>query len=350
MYRGRDHASYLHLARRGPVILSLAMFLAAPNATAADAPAGADLDTKSEAQAAAARLFEEAMSDYDRNDLASAIEKLRAAQLAAPHPRVLFNLAQLLEAVGRRAEAFEHFEAYLTIAGEQLDEQRRSVVRAKLKELEAKLSRLRVEAQPPVAALFVDDVPIETSSETLLDPGSHSIRAAAPGFRAANVTVNAREGEAQRILLALVPETSPTPKPTPSTVVSRSDQRQASSSTSELVQRPSFGSRRWAVVLLGSGTALLAAGAVTQVASSMRSHDWQARDQRLNATPASSRGDAYWQARADNANLARSIRHLDGLGLGLLVGAGAFLTLGAGMWVTTTPSNDSVALNYRHTW
>jgi tetratricopeptide (TPR) repeat protein len=349
MYRGRDHASYLHLARRGPVILSLAMFLAAPNATAADAPAGADLDTKSEAQAAAARLFEEAMRDYDRNDLASAIEKLRAAQLAAPHPRVLFNLAQLLEAVGRRAEAFEHFEAYLTIAGEQLDEQRRSVVRAKLKELEAKLSRLRVEAQPPVAALFVDDVPIDTSSETLVDPGSHSIRAAAPGFRAANVMVNAREGEAQRILLALVPETSPTPKPAPSAVVS-APWYQSSSSASELPQRPSFGSRRWAVVLLGSGTALLAAGAVTQVASSMRSNDWQARDQRLNTIPASSRGDAYWQARADNANLARSVRHLDGLGLGLLVGAGAFLTLGAGMWVTTTPSRDSVALNYRHAW
>src|SRR4051812_20268290 len=79
--------------------------------------AAAEPGTSEPAPAKAAELFQEALRDYDRGDLETAIAKLRQAQAAAPHPTVLYNLAQFLEVAGHRAEAVRCFEQYLTILG-----------------------------------------------------------------------------------------------------------------------------------------------------------------------------------------------------------------------------------------
>src|SRR4051812_1741851 len=61
----------------------------------------------------AKRLFAEAMAAYDHGELNDAIAKLREAQSLAANPQVVYNLAQFLDAAGRKAEALAAFEAFL---------------------------------------------------------------------------------------------------------------------------------------------------------------------------------------------------------------------------------------------
>jgi hypothetical protein len=326
----------------------VSVLLVAFSARAADSEASGPLEPPADPQTNAAKLFEEAMNDYDREDISSAIEKLQKAQLIAPHPKVVYNLAQFLELVGHRADAYRHFQQYLVLAGDQVDEPRRSAVQAKLSELESRLGRLRVETRPAGATLLVDDKPFQTSSEWLIDAGLHSIRATAPSFQPAELTVTVGAGERQQVLVNLAPAIDLRPVPRSRDVIAESRRQPLSHPVPDVPPRAA--SHPWATVLLGSGSALLAGSITAHLARSARNDDWEKTALRLDAVPASARSDAYWAARADNANLARSIRHLDGLRLGLLVGAGTLFVAGAGVWLTSTPSRDATALAYRHSW
>ena len=311
--------------------------------------AAAEPDTHGPPPANAAELFQDALRDYDRGDIETAIAKLRQAQAAAPHPTVLYNLAQFLEAAGQHAEAFRCFEQYLTMLGTEVEPAREQAVRSKLRALRLRLASFRFETSPAQAIVQVDGQNVDPSSEVLLSPGGHRLDVISAGFEPVELELKAVEGEAQRLILQLKPS-APVASPRSAGVGAPP----ASPPTPRrLDARPSGSTRTWAVVALATGAALAGGAAVLQVVNASRSDDWRARNRQLDEVEPQMRGDAYWAARAQNAELARSIRHVDGVQLGLFIGAGALAATGVGLWLTspTTAGNGRTAgVTLRRSW
>lgn len=325
----------------------LRLCLLAAVVLATHSPAAAEPLAPEASATAAAELFQEALRDYDRGDLETAIAKLKRAQSSAPHPTVLYNLAQFLEAAGHYGEALRSFEQYLTMLGPKVEPARAQLVQAKLKALRQQVAPVRFEVSPPQASVRVDGQEVEPSSELLLGPGTHQLEASLAGFEPAKLELNAIGGEAQRIVVRLKPVEAPPPvQPTRAVPFSSPTPiRQRAPAVPQTT-------RTWAIVALASGAALLGGAAVVQVMSSSRREDWQAKDHELNGVDPSLRGDAYWSARAKNAELARSIRHLEGLQLGLFIGAGALTATGVGLWLTSPSSHGSpsAGVTFRRSW
>lgn len=307
--------------------LGLALFLAASAGLAADTPAS---------PAEAAKLFEAAMRDYDQGNLTAAIDELRAAQRAAPRPEVLYNLAQLLDAAGRRAEAHRTFEEYLTVASEKIDPARRRAIEAKLLVLKKQLVPVEVTCNPAGASIHIDGEP--TVPPLLVEPGDHPIEVSAPGFAPETFMLQARHGESPQVFVRLAPEVKP-PVSRPHRMASR---RVPPTLAPPQVRPP----RSWPPALLAAGATLTAGALVSHLLNSSRRDDWQAESTQLNAVPGPARDDAYWKARAQNSARARSIRYVDGIELGLLLGAGTFAGTGLTLWLTSRRDDTQSALGF----
>jgi hypothetical protein len=282
------------------------------------------------AQARAARLFQEALRDYDRGEVASAIAKLEQAQATAPHPTVLYNLAQVLEAAGRNLDARRTFERYLAQLAPGVDPERERAVRAKIVALGQRLASLRIQVSPRQSAVRLDERPFDPATDPFVEPGPHRVEVTLSGFEPLRVDLHAVAGEAQHLVLQLRPLAPPLPPPGPTGAVPKPR-------ALPLLPNPSASAnavRTWGVISVASGLTLAAGAAVLHVVNASRAGDWERKDRQLDAVPGSQRNDAYWQGRADNAELARSVRHWDGLELGLFVGAGLLAATGAGMWLT----------------
>jgi tetratricopeptide (TPR) repeat protein len=272
----------------------------------------------------AARLFDEAIVAYDQGQLSLAIDKLQVAYGMAPSQRVLYNLAQFQEAAGRRAAAFDTFEEYLAKYGSALPPGREEAVRLKLVELRSRVTRLIVSVEPANAELQLDGAlgPLPST----LEPGLHKLQATAPGFRTSVVTLKAEGGDTAQILLALAIDSPPT------------DTGPAVAATqrpSPMLPRevPPTKGRHFAPIVLSAAAALAGGAIATHVVAANRKSTWEGENRRLNDVDAGERDDDYWKARAENAARARSIRHLEGLELGLFVGAAAAATAGVGVWI-----------------
>lgn len=322
--------------------LLVTAFCAAPLATSVAAGASASDPTS------AAQLFQEALRDYDRGDLAAAIAKLEQAQAAAPRATVLYNLALILEAAGRRADACNRFEQYLATPEAGGDAERQESVRAKVASLRQSLASLRIETSP-AASIRIDGRDVEPASELLVEPGVHELRATVDGFEPARLELRAVAGETQRVLVQLKPIRTREP-PRQSLPAPAASSTQPSPMSSPLGS--SAPARPWATIALVTGATFAGAAVLTHFVNASRDDAWQARNRELDAVPAGARGDAYWQGRAENAELARSIRHLDGLELGLFIGAGVLATTGVGIWLTSPTQGPSptVAATFQRSW
>jgi tetratricopeptide (TPR) repeat protein len=301
-----------------------------------------------DAQARAARLFQEALLDYDRGDLETAIQKLEQAQAAAPHPTVLYNLAQFFETAGRTAEACRAFERYLAAVGSTIEPERAQAVQAKVAALRQRLASLRIDVSPAGAVVQVDAGPHEADGELLVEPGPHRVDVTSDGFEALRLDLRVLAGESRHLVLHLRPlapgaaipstsSTSPAPKAT----------RPAGAAAAR-----SSSLRGWAMVTAGSSLVLAGSAALLHVLNAARADDWRDRDRALDAVVPAARGDAYWRARADNAELGRSLRHVDGLELGLFIGAGVLAATGAGLWLSAphTASGSGAGVTWHRTW
>jgi hypothetical protein len=306
-------------------------------------------------KARAALLFKEALEDYDHGLVTVAIDKLRLAYAASPNPKVLYNLAQFQEAAGQRAAAFATFGEYLSLGSAVLPPGRDRAVRSKLAELLRGLSTLKVETQPGDALLLLDGVPLAGSA--VIDPGVHELVATAPGYRSLTLRVEAEAGSPLHVVVSL-PEEERAPEPAfaaPAPAGLQAALSRPAPSRKGRGVTPGEQPRRaqiWGPALLGAGVALAAGAVVSYVVSHGQESRWMAEDRRLNAIAFEQRDDAYWQARAANAERSRNIRRLEGFELGLIVGASMLSAAGIGVWVTS-PSNRRVAvagLTYAGAW
>ncbi|MGH6962434.1 MAG: PEGA domain-containing protein [Dongiaceae bacterium] len=181
-------------------------------------PALAERKAEREAKA----LFKEANQLAQSGDYLGALEMFQAAYARFPNPKILINMASVLEALGRNVEAAEAYEKFLQ--SEDAPKARKPEVQQLLVALDARIGRLQIEVDPPDARVSVDGKPAGEPGKPLdvrVDPGGHAVMAEKEGFAPTMRTVKVEAGEKRGVLLKLTPGGAPppavTPVPTPPT-------------------------------------------------------------------------------------------------------------------------------------
>lgn len=149
---------------------------------------------QAENQAAARALFDDARALVKSGDAASACPKFEAANRLYPSVGIALNLADCYEKVGRTASAWTEFGEAASLAGRSNRPDDAAEAKRRQTALEAKLTKLVVRAPRDVAGLVVkndgEELPAAAWGLAIpVDPGSHEIRAEAPGRSAWTASV-----------------------------------------------------------------------------------------------------------------------------------------------------------------
>jgi hypothetical protein len=147
-----------------------------------------------QARAAASALFDDARRLMAKGRAAEACPKLEESQRLWPGIGTLFNLASCYEKVGRTASAWTSYREVLaqTITAGQAE--RVEVIRDRVRAIEPTLVRLVLDVASPVADLQVSRDGVDAAAPLWgiavpVDPGTHVIRAAAPGYESWQQTI-----------------------------------------------------------------------------------------------------------------------------------------------------------------
>src|SRR5262249_34967435 len=137
-------------------------------------------------KASAAALFDEAAILFDQGKIAEALAKYEASQRLEPTIGALLNVARCQEKLGRLASAWGSLDEVESMAKKQGDEERRSFAAELKKQLDPKLSRLRIEVAPDAQGIQVrlDGKPVPPGALPAalpVDPGEHALDADAYG-------------------------------------------------------------------------------------------------------------------------------------------------------------------------
>jgi hypothetical protein len=252
---------------------ALAVSLAATCMTrAAVAAPPSDVDLR-----AARQLFADAEKDEDAGHWSDALDKLRHVAGVKLTAGVRYHMALCEEHLGHLANALDDFtaadsQARADGAGDVL-----RLVGTQLVDLGPRVPRLTVHVIPASAPAMVklDGVaiaPALVGTAILLDPGAHSLEAAAPGYVAATTTVTLKERDVISLDLTLgVPPVGALPAPAASAPVpppavppaprQESPAPTSPDSTSMSASASTVGPRTGALLATG-GALLLVAGGV----------------------------------------------------------------------------------------
>jgi hypothetical protein len=337
-------------ARRRGIVLAV-VALGAVGAFAAPA-ALAQTDTE---LVAARKTFSEAVGDENAKRYDAALDKFRRVAAVKETANVRYRIASCLEALGRRAEALTSYEAAVKLGdGEKAAADVMRAASARAAALDRVVPRLSIvvpDTAPAGTEVRVDDVPVEKNAldgALPLDPGHHTIAAAAPGRVSYQTGVTLPEGARVSITVDLAP--IPTASSAPTTSTSTSISSPTTSPTSTSMSSPGSGpppppqhdtARRStpaaAYVFLGLG-GMLAAGSV--VSFVMRQSNLNTLNDDCKTV---SSGLSCPQSKAGEVNDAQRGAQIEGpLGIGLA--AGAVAATGAGIWMIATAPQKSVAL------
>jgi hypothetical protein len=134
----------------------------------------------------AERLFERGVQRMDASDFEAACPLLAQSQALDPSSGTLLNLGDCYEHLGRSASADSAFAQALELARATGRQDRSQVASLRRSRLAPQLRRLRVIVSATAAQSMVvslDDKPIPSKGDPVaVDPGTHRVRASAPGF------------------------------------------------------------------------------------------------------------------------------------------------------------------------
>ena len=275
----------------------------------------------------ARRHFERALELADKGIYAEAAEEFERAYQIAPRPTVLFNLAQIYVVLGRPIQAIDTFRRYLAQGDPQITAERRAQVEEEIARQASRVGFLVVETDVAGAVIRVDGAPVGTtplSSPISVEIGVHSVSAAREGFQGAeqSITVAGQETRSVRLMLP------PSPRPIDP----------AATATPDAVEKPRDRWRLAGYAIGGVGLAAAATALGLYLWNRDRYERWKADDQYLLDNPSLSDFSAR---RAAHDDLGQSIRRVSIYDVSLAIGAGALLTTGTVLLVTTQPSRVS---------
>jgi hypothetical protein len=192
--------------RFAPVLVA---FLAAATVSTPALPARADGPTAAELRKARSQ-FQRGLELEQASNWSEAIQLFREVGAVRMTPQVRFHIAYCEEGLGRLVTALGGYELALAEA-EQVGPDFKSEVQTAVTSLRARIPKLLIERGKGAEAALVqlDGVDIGASSvgvEVPLDPGPHSVTAAAPGFLPFSVTAELKEREVTRVTLDFEPE------------------------------------------------------------------------------------------------------------------------------------------------
>jgi hypothetical protein len=145
------------------------------------------------ADVVAEKLFQEGLDALGKQDYKLACDKFAGSQKAEASVGALINLGKCNEKQGKLASAWSSYKAAVSFAHTK-DDKRAEDAQAAATALEPKLSTLKVVAKTPVSGLTFStdsEKPSDAFNVDLpIDPGEHTIVAAAPGFKPATLKVN----------------------------------------------------------------------------------------------------------------------------------------------------------------
>ena len=209
--------------------------------------------------AAAQALFEEAQRRVAAGDYEEACPKFKASYALDAAGGTLLNLADCLEKQGRTASAWSHFKDALVQAQRDGRSERVQYAERHIRALEPQLGYLTV--QVPAASnvrgltLQVDGTELVSAAwgaALPVDPGTHLVRAEAPGFEPfeQDITLGTEPGAQQTLLLP------------PLRAVTANELAAPAPPTDSMqdATEPSNPARTWAWITGGVGVAALGVG------------------------------------------------------------------------------------------
>jgi hypothetical protein len=173
-------------------------------------------------KAAANALFDEGRQLVRAKRFAEACAKFEASLAILPQLGVRLNLADCLERTGRLASAYAEFREAASMAARAGDD-REDFARQRMAKLDARRPRLVVKLAPgadlPGLVVARDGSPVPPAAfgtEVPVDPGEHTVEAAAPDRVPHVARVEALEGALVSVEIpVLAPVEKPAPPPAP---------------------------------------------------------------------------------------------------------------------------------------
>ncbi|WP_437686151.1 tetratricopeptide repeat protein [Sorangium sp. So ce176] len=177
--------------KRGLLLLGSGALLGAATLSGAASAQRAQGAVKPMAEA----LFWQGRDLFKQGQYPEACEKFEESQRLEPKPGTLLNLAVCHEKVGMLATAWAELGSVEEIARREGPAERAAFARAQRAALERRIARIeiRMDAPPASLRLTVDGEPLSGAALNApfpIDPGRHSVAAAAPGKKAWSTAVD----------------------------------------------------------------------------------------------------------------------------------------------------------------
>jgi hypothetical protein len=153
-------------------------------------------------------LFHRAIELVDAGRFEEALIEFEHAYALKPRASVLYNMGMAETAARRPAEALSTFERYLKAAETDPNLPRLGEVRALVAKLRAEVGSLELKASPPSARLRLDGRAVAPGT-LVLNPGSHTLAAWAPGYAETERTLVVVAGDAKTLDLTLARNAEP---------------------------------------------------------------------------------------------------------------------------------------------
>ncbi|HEY8076491.1 MAG TPA: hypothetical protein VIF62_20340 [Labilithrix sp.] len=214
-------------------------------------------------------LFEEGVRLMRAKNYAEACPKLAESHRLDPAGGTVFNLASCLEQDGKLASAFVAYDEALSRAKKDGNKKRADVAEKRMAEIRPRISRVTItvaksdDAKPDVR---FDGTPIAEQAWGLAfyaDVGTHTITAEAPGHKPfrADVRLDANDQHFVNVPILLVDPSAAAPPPP--VVPPPTDAHPPPKEAPPPPPAPERGPLPW--ILVGTGAALIGAGAITGV-------------------------------------------------------------------------------------
>ncbi len=255
----------LHTARRSFRFASCASMLSAlaPAAVRAQpSPPPQPAPTSVAAPADEARQhFELGVAAMQAQRWPEAFTEFEASGRIRRSASVALNLGVVLREMRRFVEARVRLQEFNELATPAQHTQHDAQVQQMLTEISRRLGRVRVtEIAPPAATITLDGrrAQLNDANETVIDPGTHALRAEAPGFLPYEETLEIAESATRDVSIHLAAQPAETPHPA---VAAPVDPRVAQTPVAQPESHP-FYTRWWFWTAVG---AIALAGATTAV-------------------------------------------------------------------------------------
>ncbi len=179
---------------------------------------------------------------------------------------VALNLGVVLREMRRFVEARVRLQEFNELATPAQHQQHDAQVQQMLTEISRRLGRVRVTEIAPAAATITLDgrrAQLNDANETVIDPGTHALRAEAPGFLPFEETLEIAESATRDVSVHLVAQPVETPHPAVAAAV---DPRVAQTPVAQPESHP-FYTRWWFWTAIGGAAVLGGVAAIVAVTS-----------------------------------------------------------------------------------